>query len=281
MSVGLLNRNEKVDYVLFDKRAVSSSEMHYRSDYELIFNVRGRRTLQIGDNSRVLEEGDIAAIGPYVPSLLRMDDDPCIEDCFSIVFRTSALGREFINSRSFNQIRAFLSRTGYGQIFHGEKNKSVFKSAEHLRNTSCFGEVIYLFDVLNQLALADHYKAVSTDRCHTPTINRNRQLVSAICSYVDDHYHESLYVESVAQNFCMARSTFTRFFKSNAGMPFIKHLNQVRIRHACEMLEKTREPIANIAINVGYSSLSNFNNQFRLVMSVSPSRYRKQRTIAA
>ena len=282
MPVGLLNRNEKIDYVLFDKRAVRKAELHYRSDYELIFNVRGTRTFLIGEHVHSLSDGEIIAIGPYVPNTLQFDEDsPSMDDCFSIVFRTSSLGNEFVHSRQFNQIRAFLARTGYGLLFYGANNQPAFESANHLKNTFHFHEVIHLFEILNHLALNQEYTTLSENRCHTPTIDRNRELVSAICSYVDEHYQESLYVDNVAQNFCMARSTFTRFFKSNAGIPFIKYLNTVRIRHACEFLAKTKEPVGRIAISVGYSSLSNFNNQFRLVMSMSPSHYRKKQSVSA
>lgn len=282
MSVGLINRSEKAKYVLFDKRLLCSTDAHYRSDYELIFNVSGQRTIKIGDIFHTLLSGDIVAIGPYVPRQLEAPEktiDP--QECFSIVFRTASLGREFVNSKHFKQIRSFLSQTGYGLIYSGPLNRPIIESAERLSNTFDFSEVIYLLDVLNQLALGKHFRMIAESRCHTPTIKRNQQLVSAICSYVDDHYQESIYIEDVARHFCMARSTFTRFFKSNVGMPFIKYLNKVRVRHACNMLENGREPVVNISTAVGYSSLSNFNNQFRLLMAMSPSDYRKRQSVSA
>ena len=282
MSVGLINRSEKTRYILFDKRLLSSVGVHYRSDYELIFNVRGQRTIKIGDSSHTLHSGDIVAVGPYISrQIIHAVEDTHPDDCFSVVFRTTSLGREFVNSKHFKQIRTFLSQTGYGLIYSGPLNRSIFESASLLNNTFHFNEVIHLLSILNQLASGTHFKTIAGNRCHIPTIKRNQQLVLTICSYVDNHYQESLYIEDVAQHFCMARSTFTRFFKSNVGMPFIKYLNKARVRHACNMLESGREPVVNIATAVGYSSLSNFNNQFRLLMSMSPSSYRKRQAVSA
>jgi AraC family transcriptional regulator len=54
-------------------------------------------------------------------------------------------------------------------------------------------------------------------------------------------------------------------------------LLRTRLRRAAERLAGTRDPITEIALDVGFDDLSNFIRSFRAEFGVSPSRYRTSR----
>ena len=53
-------------------------------------------------------------------------------------------------------------------------------------------------------------------------------------------------------------------------------LLQLRLNKACEALIQSTAPIAEIARQVGFTNLSNFNRQFKQRYHMTPNQYRKQ-----
>jgi len=72
----------------------------------------------------------------------------------------------------------------------------------------------------------------------------------------------------------LADITFLRTFKRVTGITPHQWLLRGRLRHAAERLSSSREPITEIALDVGFDDLSNFIRSFRREFGVSPSRYR-------
>ena len=59
-------------------------------------------------------------------------------------------------------------------------------------------------------------------------------------------------------------------------MTFREYLQNVRMKKASEMLEKTDKTIAEIASLVGYSDPAFFYRLFKKTMSMAPQEYRKE-----
>ena len=56
---------------------------------------------------------------------------------------------------------------------------------------------------------------------------------------------------------------------------FAKYLAEVRVVKACTLLSDTNKSVAEIAIETGFGSVSNFNRRFLALKRTSPLRYRK------
>ncbi|WP_279373122.1 helix-turn-helix domain-containing protein [Clostridium arbusti] len=54
------------------------------------------------------------------------------------------------------------------------------------------------------------------------------------------------------------------------------YLIEYRISKASELLLKSKEPISNIAFDVGFNGISYFGKVFRKYMNCTPSEYRKK-----
>jgi len=65
--------------------------------------------------------------------------------------------------------------------------------------------------------------------------------------------------------------TFPRLF----GRTFAKYLAEVRVVKACSLLSETGKSVAEIAVETGFGSVSNFNRRFLALKRTSPLRYRK------
>ncbi|MEO7316134.1 MAG: helix-turn-helix domain-containing protein, partial [Ginsengibacter sp.] len=56
---------------------------------------------------------------------------------------------------------------------------------------------------------------------------------------------------------------------------FIDFLNEIRIRNAARLLaQDTNLNISEVCYIVGYKSITNFNQQFKIIMGTNPKNYR-------
>ncbi|WP_211830672.1 helix-turn-helix domain-containing protein [Kistimonas asteriae] len=272
MSIRLVNRAEKETYTFFDKRVVQPEpELYYRSDFSILFIEKGEGVIQVNGQTSEFSEQNIIVIGPYIPHRIVSAHDSLIT---AIVFRMKAMGEDFINCCQLSHIRSFLERSSYGLKYSGSACRKAFRIADRIENTFGFREVINLFEILDILSLSGNHKILTNEPVSTPIIDKNKQMIDRIKHYIEQHSQDVIYVEALAQQFNMAESTFIRFFKSNAGVSFTKYLNRVRIDKACHLLTTCSDTIASISATVGYSSLSNFNRQFRCIIGTTPRQYR-------
>jgi transcriptional regulator GlxA family with amidase domain len=70
----------------------------------------------------------------------------------------------------------------------------------------------------------------------------------------------------------MARRTFMRAFSAQAGMSFGRWRQQARLFAALEMLAQ-RKSVTDVAIAVGYDSVSAFIEMFRTMLGATPQTY--------
>jgi methylphosphotriester-DNA--protein-cysteine methyltransferase len=67
-------------------------------------------------------------------------------------------------------------------------------------------------------------------------------------------------------------------FKQHRGVTPAEVLNRKRIEAACKQLLNSQKSVSEIALEVGFNSLSAFQANFKRLMQVPPLEYRKQRS---
>lgn len=273
LSIKHINRSERDTYTFFDKRILNPKETaYYRSDVSLLFIQEGHGELVLNGQKMHFFPREVIVVGPYVPHQVIPETDGKIT---LVVFRMSAMGNEFINCRQLTSVRRFLQLSRYGVRCFGDAVEKVFDTLQSLENTYDFRQVINLLTMIDLLSHASNHEVLTANPLTTPSITKSKTLIFTIKKYIDDHTHEALHIEELARKFNMAESTFIRFFKSNMGVSFTKYLNNLRIQNACQLLTNSQQPVATIGNNVGYSCLSNFNRQFRVLMGTTPKEYRR------
>jgi AraC family transcriptional regulator len=79
----------------------------------------------------------------------------------------------------------------------------------------------------------------------------------------------------LAREVGLTRAHFARAFKVSMGMPPHQFMTSRRVERAKELLLRTDHSLAEIALEVGFSSQAHFTDQFRRATGSTPHRYRK------
>ena len=87
-------------------------------------------------------------------------------------------------------------------------------------------------------------------------------------------YFQPLTMASVAAEVGLSANYFSSLFRRVVGESFSDRLNRIRIEESKRLLLATDDPIAQIAVSIGFSDQSYFCKVFRRYVGVSPGRFR-------
>lgn len=97
-----------------------------------------------------------------------------------------------------------------------------------------------------------------------------------VLAFIHHHYEEEVSLPELAGLAHLSESQFCRSFKRLTGMPPFSYLNRCRIMQSCLLLAKTDKKISEIGTRCGFNTVSYFNREFRKVIKMTPSAYRRQ-----
>ena len=100
--------------------------------------------------------------------------------------------------------------------------------------------------------------------------------ISKAKQYIMEKLDEPLKLDDVAAHVRVSPFYFCKLFKSTTGMTFTEFVNRQRIERAKRRLLDPAERITEIAYEIGYQSLSQFNRSFLRIVGESPTQFRKR-----
>ena len=92
--------------------------------------------------------------------------------------------------------------------------------------------------------------------------------------YIEQNISEPLSLSTLARQCFYNPSYFSRVFKEKFGVPLTTYVGQRRMELAKERLRTTEEPVAQIALECGFSTAGAFYRVFERECGVTPSSYR-------
>lgn len=100
-------------------------------------------------------------------------------------------------------------------------------------------------------------------------------IVQNVLNYIHTHYDEGLSLKTLGQQFHVNAIYLGQLFQKEVGVVFSDYLNHYRLEKAKELLKTTHERVGEIGKKVGYSDSTYFYKQFRRVVGITPSEWRK------
>ncbi|MGK0237527.1 MAG: AraC-like DNA-binding protein/ligand-binding sensor protein [Candidatus Pelagisphaera sp.] len=100
------------------------------------------------------------------------------------------------------------------------------------------------------------------------TVKRARQ-------YIEHNFDKRLSLEEAAKAVNTSVRYFCKVFKKSTSMTFVDYLTRLRIEKSKNLLLNPNKRISEIAYEVGFESLTQFNRSFKKLSGQTPTQYRK------
>lgn len=107
---------------------------------------------------------------------------------------------------------------------------------------------------------------------------RSAQRIKGMLRYIHDNFAQDLNTDQIAASIGVSESECLRCFRSTIGTTPIQYLRQYRIQQSAQLLSKTQDPVADVALRCGFQDVSYFTKTFRELRGCSPSEYRRDHT---
>ncbi|MBB3110090.1 two-component system response regulator YesN [Paenibacillus phyllosphaerae] len=104
---------------------------------------------------------------------------------------------------------------------------------------------------------------------------RSEWIMTKCKEYMEEHLHEDIGLDLVAQRFYYNASYFSILFKNHFGVSFTDYLVKTRMQRARHLLLQSDQKVADIAKAVGYKDIKYFNKVFKKMFLHSPDEFRR------
>ena len=105
--------------------------------------------------------------------------------------------------------------------------------------------------------------------------SEKEELLFKIFQFVESHYTTSCSLEALSAETSYHGVYLSHYFKQMTGLTYTDYVNRYRVNEAGYLLKNGGESILQVAYDCGFDSLRSFNRNFKKVMGVTPSEYRK------
>jgi AraC-like DNA-binding protein len=252
---------------------------HLHPELELTHIVRGRGRRYVGDSIEPFDDGDLCLVGGNTPHCWLTElGEPGPVHARVIQFLPESIGPTLAQTATFRPLSRLFERARRGLLISGPTHARVSELMNELftERTRSLDRYVGLLGVLSELSESDHCKELAL--LDTPPLHdaEAAQLAGKLLTFIHDRAAEpELSFNQVARAAGMSRASLGRAFPKLFGRTFAKYLAEVRVVKACSLLSETSKSVAEIAVETGFGSVSNFNRRFLALKGDSPLRYRK------
>jgi len=102
--------------------------------------------------------------------------------------------------------------------------------------------------------------------------HKQHESIKRAQAYIEDHYEENFSLDDIAAHVYLSPYYLIRVFSRIIGLPPHIYQQQIRIRHAKEMLVHGFS-LAEVANQTGFADQSHFSNVFKKMVGVTPGGY--------
>lgn len=161
--------------------------------------------------------------------------------------------------QEFGRIRRAFEQAGK---VHGDQ-RFVMNPSAQLRIKAALMNIFAILQETGQLS----YEETGPDQ--------RIEALKKVMTYVRENYASKIYIQELAKIMNMNEQYFCRFFKKTLGKTPVAYMNEVRVRQAVLMLEKTEVSVVEVANACGYGNMGHFITEFKRLTGRTPLEYRK------
>ncbi len=247
---------------------------HYHPEIEITYIEKGRGTRVIGGHLGRFEPGDLVLIGANVPHVYRRDAD-FLGSAISEVMHIHPILLSAL-AESIPDLRRLVG-VGCGVSFDRKTATQAERILRRARETQAELERWqWFFELAHILTTSCDHLTLGGATDYRPVRAARSHRMDRVCQFVVEHFAEDLRQRDLATRAHMSPEHFSREFLRATRRTFTEFLRDLRMGHARRLLLETDRTIVDLALECGFTNLSNFNRQFLRKEGCTPREFRRR-----
>lgn len=245
---------------------------HKHPEFELIALPEGHGTVLAGDYVGPYAEGDVFFLAGNLPHAFRKEYEKMTGCALAAQFTADVLGEAMHTVPELQGIHGLLQRQDALQL-HGTLQLQVTEALRTIAESRGFARWQLLLHCLHMISTSEEYTVLSRD--FEDLNHAINPAIEAVFAYTLSHYLQPITLPEVAALTHLTVPAFCRFFKKNVKKTYFDFLQELRISHACKLLQSTQLPVLQVCYESGFNSWAHFSKKFRELKQMPPGKYRK------
>lgn len=226
-------------------------------DFQLLFSVGGRGTVELEEGIFPMEPGDVLFSYPGEKHKYYQTGKEPWKVHWITFFGDSVVSLTPSQSR----------------VYHTKNLAAYEEILSEMRKKDAATEAAELSVQLYRLLLLCKKELFSANG---PTVVSSQERLTEVLEFMRNHFAQALTLGDLSERMGISDSQLCRVFQTAYGMRPMEYLNILRMNHAKALLLRDKEqPVADIGHAVGIHSPSYFTKTFRRYVGTSPNEYRR------
>lgn len=256
--------------------------LHVHPELQITLIEAGSGTLIAGDYLGRFSVGDVFVIGKEMPHVFRCDDPYFVSDStqfvhgITVFFDESYAGQRFWETAELREAHTWVQSSAGGFAVQGSTRERCQGLLRQIRYETGIPKVQTGLSLIHALSTSAELVQLSVEQEGGLLKEMLSERMNRVLRFTFEQSSRPISIEEVAELASLTPPAFCRYFKKRTRKSYVRFLNEIRISHACRLLLTTETPIGTIGLEVGFNTLSHFNEVFRAVKGLTPRAYRQQ-----
>lgn len=247
--------------------------LHHHDFYEVNFLISGDVTYVIESRVYHVRPGQMLIISPR--ELHQVYIQPDAEPYERYMLWISPAMLQSLSSEQTDLCQCFdINRPHYSNLLHlsAEQRKMIPSMIEALlqeQDQPAYGSDLLRKNLLAELMIHINRLAEQAD---TPVESGSQPLVARVIDYINDHFHETLSLEMLAERFFVSKYHLSHEFTRQMGTGIYQYIQKKRLLIARQLMAQGQKPV-DVYATCGFGDYAAFFRAFRKVYGLSPRAY--------
>lgn len=258
------------------------SPFHFHELCEMNYVVESFGKRIVGDNISNFSSGDFVLMSSNLPHIWYNDPlyfrEQNLAPAKAIVtyFDPNFLIDLTSDNQYISKIEAFLEKAKRGVRIFGNTRQNAVKILERILNKNPLERVIDFLGIIKLFLESSEYECLASIGYQHSFNQKDTQRMNNVYQYIIQNFSEPISLQQIASVANLTPPAFCNFFKKRTQKSFTQFLNELRVGHACKLLQNRELTIADVCFQSGYQNMTHFNNYFKKIVKKTPSQYRKE-----
>ena len=259
-----------------------NSPFHFHHLCELVWVEKSFGKRIVGDSIDNFDDGDLVLMGPQLPHIWQNDElfyrkKKGHRVKATVIYFPSDFPLNLTDEQNIlSPIQELIKKASRGLVFHGATSQKVSQILSALSEEEGLTKIINFLEVIDILSHSMEYRQLASISFKNLYDEKDTDRINKVYQFLMQNFYRDINLQEVSDLCNMTPTAFCRFFKSRTQKSFTQFLNELRIGHACKLIQNETYSIADVCYESGYNNLTNFNKFFKSITGFTPSKYRRK-----